>query len=68
MVEEPRFRELILADASAVKARQETDSIDIVDEIRFFLKTDLNSVAAIEETARKMELFSDFLLDLGFDV
>ena len=31
------FRSLVLDDARAVMERQETDSIDIVDEIRYYV-------------------------------
>jgi type VI protein secretion system component VasF len=31
------FRQLVVEDAQSVKQRQETDSIDIIDEIRYIL-------------------------------
>ncbi len=39
MVENDHFRKLVLEDARSVKERQETDSIDIIDEIRYILVT-----------------------------
>merc|ERR1712242_322090 len=44
MVTEKRFKDLVLGDAKKVKSREETDTIDIVDEIRYVLRTtNLNS-------------------------
>lgn len=68
MVQNEEFRALVLHDASLIKERQETDSIDIIDEIRYFLKTDLNSIAAIEDASKSLELINDMLQEIGFDV
>ncbi|XP_059091726.1 ankyrin repeat and BTB/POZ domain-containing protein 1-like isoform X2 [Tigriopus californicus] len=68
MVQNEDFRALVLHDASLIQERQETDSIDIVDEIRYFLKTDLNSIAAIEDASKKLDLINDMLQEIGFDV
>ena len=44
MVNDEKFRCIVKADAKAIINRQETDSIDIIDEIRYVLKTqDLES-------------------------
>lgn len=44
MVNEEKFRCLVEADAKAILNRQETDSVDIIDEIRYVLRTqDLTS-------------------------
>ena len=39
MVNNQKFRCLVEADAKAVIDRQETDSIEIIDEIRYVLRT-----------------------------
>ena len=39
MVNDEKFRCLVEADAKAILNRQETDSIDIIDEIRYVLRT-----------------------------
>ncbi|KAG0157320.1 hypothetical protein PDIDSM_4505 [Penicillium digitatum] len=36
-IDSPEFAELILESASRIKARQETDSIEMLDDIRFYL-------------------------------
>ena len=68
MVQDERFQELVLEDARSVKARQETDSIDIIDEIRYVLKTtNLNSLASIGEVDRQLECLDNFLDDLDLE-
>ena len=37
MVDIQEFRQLVMEDAASVKERQETDSIDIIDDIRYIL-------------------------------
>lgn len=37
MVANEAFQELILSDAHEIKERQETDTIDIIDDIRYYL-------------------------------
>ena len=39
MLNNQKFRRLVEADAKAIIDRQETDSIDIIDEIRYVLQT-----------------------------
>ncbi len=69
----------MLSDAGAVLARQETDSIDVVDEIRFHVKA-ADGVGRSEEdggvqfrrAAAEIEAdlacLDEMLLDIGFDV
>ena len=35
MFERSDFRDLVLRDAASIQGRQETDTVDIIDEIRF---------------------------------
>ena len=50
-------------------ARQETDSIDIIDELRFVLRTtNLDSLASIQEDENRLSSLNTFLEDLGFQV
>ncbi|KAH4346111.1 hypothetical protein HBH98_110620 [Parastagonospora nodorum] len=36
-IDQPEFAELVLESANRVKARQETDTVELVDDLRFFL-------------------------------
>merc|ERR1711976_625245 len=39
IVHDEKFKQLVIRDAENVKAREETDSIDIIDELRYVLRT-----------------------------
>lgn len=68
------FHALILEDASSVRDRQQTDSIPVVDDIRFHLyKGVLPSITSDEEgsgqfdSETKLKMLSDLLIDLGIE-
>ena len=66
MVKNEKFKDLVLNDASNVKSREETDSIDIVDEIRYVLRTtNLNSLSSIQEAEIQLECLDSLLEDLN---
>ena len=68
MVKTEKFKELVLNDASNVKSREETDSIDIVDEIKYVLRTtNLNSLSSIKEAENQLECLDSFLEDLNLE-
>ena len=57
MVKDSKFRCLVEADANAIIEREETDLIDIIDEIRYVLRTcTLNS--SCDNTGSMVRLFS----------
>ena len=66
MVKNEKFKGLVLNDARNVKSREETDSIDIVDEIRYVLRTtNLNSLSSITEAELQLECLDSFLEELN---
>lgn len=67
MVRRNDFEELIREDAESVKGRQETDSIDIVDEIRFYITNNVQTYSAMEEANEKLALIDALLENLGLD-
>ena len=68
MVKTEKFKDLVLNDASNVKSREETDSIDIVDEIKYVLRTtNLNSLSSIKEAENQLESLDSFLEDLNLE-
>ena len=68
MVKNEKFKELVLNDARNVKSREETDSIDIVDEIRYVLRTtNLNSLSSITEAVLQLECLDSFLEELNLE-
>ena len=66
MVTNEKFVQLVKNDAQNVKSRQETDSIDIVDEIRYILRS-VNSLASISEAENSLDVLESFLEDLELD-
>ena len=68
MVKNEKFKELVLNDARNVKSREETDTIDIVDEIRYVLRTtNLNSLSSIAEAELQLECLDFFLEELNLE-
>jgi hypothetical protein len=68
MVKNEKFKELVLNDARNVKWREETDTIDIVDEIRYVLRTtNLNSLSSITEAEFQLECLDSFLEELNLE-
>ena len=68
MVKNEKFKELVLNDARNVKSREETDTIDIVDEIRYVLRTtNLNSLSSIKEAELQLECLDSFLEELNLE-
>ena len=68
IVSDPKFRQLVTQDAECIKDRQATDTIDIIDEIRFVLRTQGSaSVSDIWDTKNQLEILDNMLEDLGFE-
>ena len=74
LIDNEEFHSLILEDASSVRNRQQTDSIPVVDDIRFHLfKGVLPNVTSDEDgdgqfdSERKLTLFNDLLVHLGIE-
>lgn len=58
---------LILQDATEVKGRQETDSIPIIDDIRYHIMSDVQTVSEMGEASEKLQIIDTLLEDLGLD-
>lgn len=68
------LREIILKDATELKQRQETDTIDIIDDLRFVINektanfaTKFNSNDLIFEREKKLYLIDQILLELNLE-
>lgn len=59
------FRELVQDDAQNVKGREEVDSIEIIDDIRFHISNHLQAVSDMYEAEQKLALIDKFLEDLN---
>uniref|UniRef100_A0AAY4BCE9 BTB domain-containing protein n=1 Tax=Denticeps clupeoides TaxID=299321 RepID=A0AAY4BCE9_9TELE len=67
LVERADFAEMIRDDAAAVEARQETDSIPLVDEIRYHISSDVQTYSAIEEASQKLSALEHLLSSIGLE-
>uniref|UniRef100_A0A224YHN4 Ankyrin repeat and BTB/POZ domain-containing protein 1 n=1 Tax=Rhipicephalus zambeziensis TaxID=60191 RepID=A0A224YHN4_9ACAR len=67
VVELPEFHEVVREDAKEVKLRQETDSITVIDDIRYYISANARSTAEILNANEKLKLVDDLLTALGLD-
>ncbi|XP_059142453.1 ankyrin repeat and BTB/POZ domain-containing protein 1-like isoform X2 [Physella acuta] len=61
------FHQLVLEDAGNVQAREETDSIDIVDEIRYYITSFVLTYSEMEEANEKLRLIDNLLEELDVE-
>ncbi|XP_030658019.1 ankyrin repeat and BTB/POZ domain-containing protein 1 isoform X1 [Nomascus leucogenys] len=67
LVEREDFVEAVKEEAAAVAARQETDSIPLVDDIRFHVASTVQTYSAIEEAQQRLQALEDLLVSIGLD-
>lgn len=67
MIDREDFQDLVKEDASEIKGRQETDSIGIIDDIRFHLTNFVQTYSEMEEANERLRLVDDLLEDLNLD-
>lgn len=63
-MEQPELAEVIKEDAASVEARQATDSVPLVDEIRFHIASDVQTYSEIEEANQKLEALEELLVSI----
>ena len=70
MARNEEFREFVLADAQAVSHRQETDSIPIIDDIRYHIENcvgDIRNESFCFDRQSKFNVVNKLLTDLGLE-
>uniref|UniRef100_A0A8C4Q9P6 Ankyrin repeat and BTB (POZ) domain containing 1 n=1 Tax=Eptatretus burgeri TaxID=7764 RepID=A0A8C4Q9P6_EPTBU len=67
LVELEEFAEAVQEDAKAVEARQETDSIPLVDDIRYHVTSNVQTFSALEEAHLKLVALDALLARLGIE-
>ncbi|GLH08301.1 BTB/POZ domain-containing protein 9 [Gryllus bimaculatus] len=67
MIDDASLHEIILQDAQEVRGRQETDSIPVVDDIRYHISSDVNGYSEMSEASEKLKIIDKLLEDLGLD-
>uniref|UniRef100_A0AAQ4RDK0 Ankyrin repeat and BTB (POZ) domain containing 1 n=1 Tax=Gasterosteus aculeatus aculeatus TaxID=481459 RepID=A0AAQ4RDK0_GASAC len=65
LVERAEFAEIIKEDAASVEERQETDSVPLVDEIRYHITGNVQTYSAIEEANQKLEALEELLCSIN---
>ena len=63
----PEFAAFIREDASSVCQREETDSIPIIDDIRFHITNFMQTYSDMYEADDKMSVIDRLLEDLALD-
>ncbi|XP_037087764.1 ankyrin repeat and BTB/POZ domain-containing protein 1-like [Pollicipes pollicipes] len=67
MVESEDFQALVSEDARAVLARQLTDSIGVVDDVRYHITSAVQTFSDMTEASEKLRLIDDLLDRLGLN-
>ncbi|KAK0155103.1 Ankyrin repeat and BTB/POZ domain-containing protein 1 [Merluccius polli] len=67
LVARAEFAEMIQEDARSVKNRQETDSIPLVDDIRYHITSNVQMFSAMEETHHKLQVLEQLLVSIGLE-
>ncbi|XP_073207466.1 ankyrin repeat and BTB/POZ domain-containing protein 1 isoform X2 [Lepidochelys kempii] len=67
LVELEEFAAAVKENAEAVEERQETDSIPLVDDIRFHITSNVQTYSAIEEANQKLEALENLLTSIGLE-
>lgn len=65
LVEQPELAEVIKEDADSVEGRQATDSVPLVDEIRFHIASNVQTYSEIEEANQKLEALEELLSSIN---
>ena len=67
MLNDEDFAAFVREDASTVRERQETDSIPIIDDVRYHITTEVNGFSDLYEVEAELNLIERFLANLGLD-
>lgn len=60
-MEQPELAEAIKEDADTVEGREDTDSVPLVDEIRFHIASNVQTYSEIQEANQKLEALEELL-------
>ncbi|XP_040102569.1 ankyrin repeat and BTB/POZ domain-containing protein 1-like isoform X4 [Oryx dammah] len=67
LVHQEDFVEAVREEAAAVAGRQETDSIPLVDDIRFHMGSLVQTHHAMEQAAERLRVLEELLVSIGLD-
>ncbi|XP_045911915.1 ankyrin repeat and BTB/POZ domain-containing protein 1 isoform X1 [Micropterus dolomieu] len=67
LVEQDEFAEIIKEDAASLEERHETDSVPLVDDIRYHIASNVQTYSAIEEANQKLEALEELLSSINIE-
>ncbi|XP_077368960.1 ankyrin repeat and BTB/POZ domain-containing protein 1 isoform X2 [Festucalex cinctus] len=67
LVEKEEFAEMVKEDAASLEKRHETDSVPLIDDIRFHIASNVQTYSAIEEANQKLEALEELLFSIDID-
>lgn len=67
LVEQDEFAEIIKEDAASLEERHETDSVPLVDDIRYHIASNVQTYSAIEEANQKLEALEELLSTINIE-
>ena len=67
MIEQEEFADLVREDASNLKEREEADTIDIIDEVRFYITNFIQNFSDMEEANDRLKVIDDLLEELDLE-
>ncbi|CAF0921302.1 unnamed protein product [Didymodactylos carnosus] len=69
IIDQHEFELFVVEDAASVQQRQETDSVQIIDDLRFyFTQFSTMTLDDIEDTSKKLRILDEFLQSIGLDI
>lgn len=66
-MEKEEFAEMVKEDAALLEERHETDSVPLVDDIRFHIASNVQTYSAIEEANQKLGALEGLLFSIDID-
>lgn len=66
-MEQNEFAEIIKEDAAALEDRHETDSVPLVDDIRYHIASNVQTYSAIEEAHQRLASLEELLSSINID-
>lgn len=67
IVTDEEFHTLVLADAHEVSDRQETDTIAIIDDVRYHITSRVGTFSELEDAQTKLKIIDELLERLGLE-
>ena len=67
IVQDESFAAFVREDAASIQDRESTDSIPIIDDIRFHISSFMQTFSDMYEASEKLGLIDNFLEELGLD-